>query len=150
VCDSTVHFWLSTSFDTKQASTQASADDGITIGGYSELDNTVVAVTSPEVAENPVPIANIEKASDLKRQLYQLAASYDRGFGATPKAREEANDIIQQLAVITPTKNAARGIEGDGFDDDVPLKGIWRMVWTSALDVVSLAASPIAGEFIEI
>jgi hypothetical protein len=35
-------------------------------------------------------------------------------------------------------------------DDDikstlVPLKAIWRMIWTSAFDVVSLGASPFAG-----
>ena len=94
-------------------------------------------------------VQNRGNASILKRQLYQLAASYDRGFGATSKARKEANDIIQQLAAINPTINATLGIDGDGADgDDVPLRAIWRMVWTSALDVVSLAASPIAGELL--
>jgi len=97
----------------------------------------------------------VEERTNLKRQLYQLAASYDRGFGATPKARNEADDIISQLASLNPTTNAARGIDGDLYDgaeelsddydeEDVPLKGIWRMVWTSAFDVVSLGASPFA------
>eukprot|EP00580_Thalassiosira_gravida_P015008 CAMPEP_0201665406 /NCGR_PEP_ID=MMETSP0494-20130426/6562_1 /ASSEMBLY_ACC=CAM_ASM_000839 /TAXON_ID=420259 /ORGANISM="Thalassiosira gravida, Strain GMp14c1" /LENGTH=349 /DNA_ID=CAMNT_0048144355 /DNA_START=26 /DNA_END=1075 /DNA_ORIENTATION=+ len=91
-----------------------------------------------------------EEATALKKQLYQLAASYDRGFGATSKARNEADDIIERLAKINPTKDASRGIDGCGDgdgdgDDDVPLKAIWRMVWTSAFDVVSLGASPIAG-----
>lgn len=85
-----------------------------------------------------------ERATELKRKLYQLAASYDRGFGATPKAREEADDIIQQLALINPTENSARGIDGDTYGEEVPLKAIWRMVWTSAFDVVSLGASPFA------
>lgn len=81
----------------------------------------------------------------LKSQLYQLAASYDRGFGATPKARDEADDIIQQLSSINPTSNAANGIDGDAYgNEEVPLKAIWRMVWTSAFDVVSLGASPFA------
>ena len=96
------------------------------------------------------------KRTELKRRLYQLAASYDRGFGATPKARKEADDIIQQLGVLNPTQNSARGVDGDvgkqrmDADDDikstlVPLKAIWRMIWTSAFDVVSLGASPFAG-----
>ena len=96
------------------------------------------------------------KRTELKRRLYQLAASYDRGFGATPKARKEADDIIQQLGVLNPTQNSARGVDGDvgkqrmDVDDDikstlVPLKAIWRMIWTSAFDVVSLGASPFAG-----
>lgn len=90
-----------------------------------------------------------EKASaSLKSRLYQLAASYDRGFGATPKARNEADDIIQQLATLNPTENSAKGIDGDGgYGEEVPLKAIWRMVWTSAFDVVSLGASPFAGKF---
>lgn len=88
---------------------------------------------------------NLNKAADLKRQLYQLAASYDRGFSATPKARTDASDIIQQLSALNPTTDASNGIDGDSYDD-VPLRAIWRMIWTSALDVVSLAASPFAGE----
>lgn len=88
--------------------------------------------------------------TQLKSKLYQLSASYDRGFGATPKARQEVNDIIEQLSELNPTQNSARGINGDSDneeeddDDDVPLKGIWRMIWTSAYDVVSLGASPIS------
>ena len=83
-------------------------------------------------------------SSDLKRELYQLVASFDRGFAATPKARTEANEIIEQLAAINPTKHAATGIDGEDVGEDVPLKAIWRMIWTSAFDVVSLGASPIA------
>jgi hypothetical protein len=92
----------------------------------------------------PATESNTEVSTDLKRKLYQLAASYDRGFAATPKARSEANEIIEQLAAVNPTENAARGIDGDDFCDDVPLRATWRMIWTSAFDVVSLGASPIA------
>ena len=95
-------------------------------------------------AVQPLATEQAENSSDLKSKLYQLAASYDRGFAATPKARTEANDIIEQLAAINPTENAAKGIDGNDFSDDVPLKAIWRMIWTSAFDVVSLGASPIA------
>lgn len=82
--------------------------------------------------------------TELKRKLYQLAASYDRGFGSTPKARNEADDIVEKLGLLNPTQDSARGI--DKNEDNVPLKAIWRMIWTSAFDVVSLGASPFAGE----
>ena len=104
---------------------------------------------------------NYNENEQLKNKLLRLCASYDRGFSASPSAKKEVNEIVNQLQSLNPTPiNAARGIDGyyggsDGgdnvettIDDDnnknVPLKGIWRMVWTTALDVVNLAASPIA------
>ena len=92
------------------------------------------------------------EATDLKRRLLAVAASYDRGFGATPAARAEVDDVVRRLSALNPNREgASRGIDGDargGNDDgdDVPLRAIWRMVWTSAFDVVSLGASPFAGE----
>jgi len=101
------------------------------------------SVPSDTAADPQLPAVE-SNAEDLKRKLYQLAASYDRGFASTPKARLEANEIIEQLAAVNPTENAARGIDGGDFSDDVPLRATWRMIWTSAFDVVSLGASPIA------
>lgn len=99
--------------------------------------------TSPDDSPPRDDAAAVEaEAADLKRRLYQLAASFDRGFGATPKARDEVDGIIRRLREINPTENAARGIDGDG--EEVPLRAIWRMVWTTAFDVVSLGASPFA------
>ena len=100
--------------------------------------------------ENNTSLASsdsVEEAARLKRELYQLAASYDRGFSATSRARTEANEIIEKLSVLNPTKEASKGIDGNDYSkDDVPLKAVWRMIWTSALDVVSLGASPFAGK----
>ena len=109
-------------------------------------DDSFSDAVPSDTDSDPQPSATeqAENSSDLKRKLYQLAASYDRGFAATPKARTEANDIIEQLAAVNPTENAAKGIDGNDFSDDVPLKATWRMIWTSAFDVVSLGASPIA------
>lgn len=89
--------------------------------------------------------------TELKRQLLSVAASYDRGFSSTPTVRQSVEDIIQQLAMINPnTDKASQGINGrndinitDDTNGDVPLKGIWRLIWTTAYDVVSLGASPI-------
>jgi hypothetical protein len=111
-----------------------------------EPPNSSDATLSPIVKETSIASSeNEEKTALLKRDLYQLAASYDRGFSATPRARKEASEIIRMLAVMNPSKNASRGIDGGDYEqDDVPLKAIWRMIWTSALDVVSLGASPLA------
>ena len=107
-------------------------------------DSSASIPSDTDARQPPSAYYNDELSSDLKSKLYRLAASYDRGFAATPKARTEANEIIQQLAEINPTENAAKGIDGGYGDDNVPLKAIWRMIWTTAFDVVSLGASPIA------
>ena len=76
----------------------------------------------------------------LKQSLIKLGASYDRGYGSTSSSRNEVEGIIDRLEALNPTSDAARGITGDG--SLAPLKGIWRMVWTTATDVLTLAASP--------
>mmetsp|Transcript_61859 Transcript_61859/g.71083 ORF Transcript_61859/g.71083 Transcript_61859/m.71083 type:complete len:164 (-) Transcript_61859:97-588(-) len=72
---------------------------------------------------------NTSVGASLKLDLLQLAASYDRGYGATKRAGEQAESLISQLEAINPEQNAVWGIEGD---DDSPLTGSWRMVWTTA------------------
>lgn len=85
------------------------------------------------------------EAANLKMKLLKLCASYDRGYGASKSAKMEVDEIVNQLKTMNPIPNdAARGVEGDTDSSDIPLKGIWRMVWTTALDVLNLGASPIA------
>jgi hypothetical protein len=83
----------------------------------------------------------------LKRELFQLGASYDRGYGASSSAREKALSVIERLEQYNTEMNASRGIEGgmDGIDMNIssPLAGSWRMVWTTARDVLILEASPL-------
>mmetsp|Transcript_2445 Transcript_2445/g.3655 ORF Transcript_2445/g.3655 Transcript_2445/m.3655 type:complete len:288 (+) Transcript_2445:62-925(+) len=78
-------------------------------------------------------------ATELKTELLSIGAAYDRGFGATPSVRTKASSLIRQLSTLNPTPDAAESIDTDG-----PLRGTWQMVWTTALDVLSLAASPIS------
>jgi len=93
-------------------------------------------------------IGGVEELRMLKNELLQLCASYDRGYGASTKAREDVQELVDELERLNPTpRNANRGIHGNNSsdeDEDVPLRGIWRMVWTTALDVLTLGASPIA------
>ena len=93
---------------------------------------------------------DLPERTELKNNLLKLCASYDRGFGATPKSRRDVDEIIQQLESLNPTPSgASSGIEGDAFINSnnsvsrPPLEGIWRMAWTTALDVLNLGASPI-------
>lgn len=81
----------------------------------------------------------------LKRELFQLGASYDRGYGASSRANEKANSVIERLEQYNAESNASRGIEGlQDIDMTLsPLAGSWRMVWTTARDVLLLEASPV-------
>jgi len=76
----------------------------------------------------------------LKRDLLQLAASYDRGYGATKRAFDQVDSLISQLEATNLEDNAIRGVNGD---DESPLTGSWRMVWTTAADVLTLSANPL-------
>jgi hypothetical protein len=50
--------------------------------------------------------------------------------------------VIKELKQLNPETNASRGINGDG--EASPLSGSWRMIWTSAQDVLVLGASPVS------
>jgi len=91
-------------------------------------------------------IENSDQAQSIKKELLQICASYDRGFGATPRIRKQVDELISRLEAFNPTPvNAARGIDGEySAEGPAPLEGAWRMVWTTALDVLNLGASPFA------
>ena len=117
----------------------AAAVNDVTKGGNSNYLNI----------DDDKEVENSSARNELKRQLLTVAASFDRGFSSTPAVRQTVEDIIQQLAILNPNKDkASQGMNGGNSDDDdsgviVPLKGIWRLIWTTAYDVVSLGASPI-------
>jgi len=80
----------------------------------------------------------------IKQELIQMGASYDRGFGASPSAREKVKDMVKELQDMNPCDNASVNIDGYHADDEneSPLKGNWRLVWTTAQDVLVLNGSP--------
>eukprot|EP00540_Astrosyne_radiata_P011329 CAMPEP_0116831052 /NCGR_PEP_ID=MMETSP0418-20121206/5117_1 /TAXON_ID=1158023 /ORGANISM="Astrosyne radiata, Strain 13vi08-1A" /LENGTH=229 /DNA_ID=CAMNT_0004460249 /DNA_START=166 /DNA_END=855 /DNA_ORIENTATION=- len=84
------------------------------------------------------PVDNTARTEVLKRTLLQLGASFDRGYGATPAARKRVDEIIEELEGLDQDNNMLYAESGDS-----PLDGRWRMVWTTAQDVLVLAASPI-------
>ena len=121
--------------------------------GYSHLYSEVLDESAPsDVADvtsssssSPQMSADSSEIQSMKLQLLKLCASYDRGFGATPRSRAQVQEIIKQLELMNPTPvDAAKGVDGSYSNGLVPLEGIWRMIWTTALDVLNLGGNPLA------
>lgn len=112
-----------------------------------------------------VGVENSFKREELKKEILQLGASYDRGFGASPRVQNKVNNVIADLEFLNLEKNASRFISGPEVVMDItqtdttsensttvmfskskeetsPLTGNWRMIWTTASDVLILGANP--------
>ena len=104
------------------------------------------AGTFEPMVAGPPPAQQARTA--LKTELLGAAAACQRGFGATRADRERIESIFQKLEAVRPTLIATSGIEGgDAFagENAPPLAGCWRLIYTTASDVLSLDASPVAG-----
>lgn len=120
-------------------------DDSTTI---STTEAAATATGSSMILDCAVEDENVA----LKKELIQLAASFDRGFGASPKARTQAEAVIRDLERCeNAAQDAASTVlyNNNNNNEKQPtarpphsLVGKWRMVWTTALDVLSLQASP--------
>ena len=78
----------------------------------------------------------------LKSKLFAACAAADRGFAASPADRAEIEALLDELSPLSPIEEPTRGIaEGAA---DAPLRKCWRLVYTSASDVSTLAANPLA------
>ena len=78
----------------------------------------------------------------LKSKLFAACAAADRGFAASPADRAEIEALLDELSPLSPIEEPTRGI-ADGAAD-APLRKCWRLVYTSASDVSTLAANPLA------
>ena len=110
-------------------------------------------------------VENVFKREEIKQEILQLGASYDRGFGASPRVRNKVNNVIADLEFLNQEKNASRFISGPEMVMDItetnttsgnsttmmvskskektsPLTGNWRLIWTTASDVLILGANP--------
>ncbi|PXF49420.1 Plastid-lipid-associated protein, chloroplastic [Gracilariopsis chorda] len=87
---------------------------------------------------NTVIDASVKKVplSDLKLDLFGMASSVNRGLAASPSVREQILALIEQIERENPTPCPT-------YSD--LLLGEWRLVFTNALDVLSLGLlAPIA------
>jgi PAP_fibrillin len=101
--------------------------------------NLKTASAGPMILECTVSDEN----EALKRELLKLAASFDRGFGASRSAREKADALIQGLERGNTAFSTAAATILSNSRTSPTLAGNWRMIWTTALDVLSLQASPL-------
>ena len=80
-------------------------------------DSEPLQLTTESSTRVPSPDAMI-----IKQKLLTLCASYDRGFGASPRAKLQVDELIKELESLNPTPvDAAQGIEGK--DDHAHLTG---------------------------
>jgi hypothetical protein len=110
-------------------------------------------------------VENVFLREELKQEILQLGASYDRGFGASPRVRNKVNKVICDLEFLNQETNASRFISGPKMvtniaqtnttsgnattmmvskskEETSPLTGNWRLIWTTASDVLILGANP--------
>ena len=99
--------------------------------------------SAPYDIEEPAPAAEPAKdVAALKSKLFAACAAADRGFAASPADRAEIEALLDELSPLSPIEEPTRGIaEGAA---DAPLRKCWRLVYTSASDVSTLAANPLA------
>ena len=96
-----------------------------------------------DIEEPPAAAAAPTKdVAALKSKLFAACAAADRGFAASPADRQEIEALLDELSPLSPIEEPTRGIaEGAA---DAPLRKCWRLVYTSASDVSTLAANPLA------
>ena len=99
--------------------------------------HSVSAVSSVDIDDN-------EARSYLKTQLFARCAACDRGYGANNNDRLLISDLVSELQLLSPEKTPTSGLfPNNNTIDNAPIEGVWQMVYTSAFDVLSLAASPL-------
>lgn len=123
---------MSRSWPSRPASILWSSDD--------DLPSDSSDASDAEDLPAPTPLFS---SAELKTKIFAACAASDRGFAASPTDRREIEDLLDDLAALgSPIEDATHGLM-DGLPD-APLKKCWRLIYTSAADVSTLAASPIS------
>lgn len=104
---------------------------------------------SPSLFANPDDVEESERQR-LKESLIDLSTETKRGFYASSTQRTRANELIESLARINPTKEPASAyydsqtnivddsIMSDRTKVDVTISGKWTLMYTNAPDITSL------------
>jgi len=135
---SSFSFYTTTSFSKYTCSRRSSSPRKTCTRCYSEVPSDVSDSVIEESSLHSVE--SIAAVEALKRTVLEFGASFDRGFGASQKSRAKMEKVIEELAGYNLEMDAAKGIEGSS-ENSSPLTGCWRMVWTTAQDVLVLNAS---------
>lgn len=94
---------------------------------------TASAAQPSDVEPDTVPTVDV---AATKRSLLLLAAATDRGYRATPADTAAALALIRALEAATPTPAPTRALD--------LLCGDWKLLYTTARDVLSLAYLPLS------
>lgn len=98
----------------------------------------------PTKTQEPASEMPKGSAAEVKQKLLYACGLCDRGFSASMKERNEIGALINKLGTLSPLDAPSAGIDGPTLEsDDIPLRGVWRLVYTSAIDVLNLWASPL-------
>ena len=85
-----------------------------------------------------------QSRESLKTKLFSLAAAVDRGFGAKSFERDEILSIVDELKNMSPNAIPTVGLYPNNSAEQIaPIEGVWKMVYTTAFDVLTLNASPL-------
>jgi hypothetical protein len=104
-------------------------------------------MTDVDALESLEEMADMDALERLetKSQLFAAAAACDRGFAAFSGSSERSKieDLVGKLSTLNPKLNPTRGLVGsDEPTGKCALDANWRLVYTTAYDVLSLGASP--------
>ena len=88
--------------------------------------------------------AQQEQVHELKLKIFARSAACDRGFSATPFERRAILQLVDQLKDLSPERVPTRNFAPSYSPSEaIPLAGSWRMVFTTAYDVLQLSALPL-------
>ncbi|CAM9821404.1 unnamed protein product [Scytosiphon promiscuus] len=80
----------------------------------------------------------VESVADLKARLLRVSAGVNRGLSCREGEQEEILEIVKELENQNPNPTP-----NDGFAEGTSiLTGEWKLIFTSALDVLSLGLIP--------
>lgn len=111
---------------------------------YYNLNNKVNINRYSNVFSNNLD-SELSKIDSLKSELFKLCSTCDRGFGSNMADRRRIEYIVDELNRNSNSKIYTEGIYpfNDNQIEKPLLEGVWKLSYTTALDVLSLSANPI-------
>ena len=110
------------------------------------VEDAAPAEPAPAAVAEPAPAADAADAAadaaSLKAEIFAACAASDRGFAASAADRANIEALLEEIAELSPTANATAGLAAGAAG--APLAKCWRLVYTSASDVSTLGANPLA------
>lgn len=119
------------------------ANSGLNGSSSSYATDAAAAAAAPAVVD---AVSRAVPLEELKAELYAASACVNRGFAVTPSLTGDIRGLIEQLERGNPNPAPPGGDDAAALQRwRTLLGGKWRLVYTDALDVLSLGLlSPVA------